>query len=202
MAGDIGLGKIFGLRKKVGKLPFSKVLTSSCGYKIIPFNPTNPEDEALLNNLSHALDNFVKLTKKTGTRFRGERINDVGTKIESLILEEIRKTPLEVIKLGKSGYPDFEIRQKNRITYLELKTTGNIRKNETHHRMFYFTSGKKISSDARHLLLQFQMEEESSKYWKVVSWQLRDFSKLEVGLKTEFNANFTDFERTPLLKSG
>jgi hypothetical protein len=50
--------------------------------------------------------------------------------------------------------------------------------------MFYFTSGKKIKSDARHLLLQIQMEEESNKYWKVISWQIRDLSGLKAILFT------------------
>jgi hypothetical protein len=60
---------------------------------------------------------------------------------------------------------------------------------------------KKITADARHLLLQIQMEEEQSTYWEVVSWEIRDLSKLNVRLKTEFNASFQDFEATPLLAS-
>ena len=194
--------EIFALTKKIGKVSFPDVLLSSCNYKIISFDNSIPKDAELLKHLNFALGNFIKLTKKTGSRFRGNRINDIGKQIEPLIEQELRKTPLEVNKLGASGYPDFEIKQGSRVTYLELKTTGNIQKSETHHRMFYFTSGKKINSDARHLLLQIQMEEEENKYWKVISWQLRDFSKLKVRLKTEFNANFGDFEKTPLLKSG
>lgn len=119
-----------------------------------------------------------------------------------MIESEIRKTPLEINRLGKTGYPDFEIKQNGRITYLELKITGNINKQTTHHRMFYLTSGKKVKNDARHLLLLIQMEEEESKYWKIMSWQIRDISDLKLGLKTEFNSNFQDLDKTHLLTNG
>jgi hypothetical protein len=193
------LKKIFGLRKILGKLLLSQVIEASCGYKILPIDSKNPQDKALIRHLTYALDSFVALTKKTGQRFRGNRINDIGSKIEGLIEAEISKTPLEISKLGKTGYPDFEIRQNDRVTYLELKTTGNINKKSTHHRMFYFTTGKKIKNDGRHLLLQIQMEEESNKYWQVVAWHLRDLAGLKVSLKAEFNANFQDIELAPLI---
>jgi hypothetical protein len=45
------------------------------------------------------------------------------------------------------------------------------------------------------------MEEEENKYWKVVSWELRDLSKLETQLKTEFNANSANLGETLLLDS-
>lgn len=196
------LGKIFSLRKKIGKLPLSKILESSCGHKLIPVDHDNHQDIFLLKHLTSSLNKFLSLTKKSGARFHGNRINDIGKKIENQIEEEIRKTPLEIIKLGSSGYPDFEIKQNGRVTYLELKTTGNIDKKSTHHRMFYFSSGKKIKKDGRHLLLQIQMEQEERGYWKIISWQLRDLSGLKLGLKTEFNANFQDFDQTPLLSKG
>lgn len=198
---SIKLKDVFRLKKKVGTVHFSKVVFESAGHMVIPIRSKEPEDRALIKHLSYALNNFLKLTEKSGSRFTGARINDVGKKLENQIVEEIRKTPLIVEKLGQSGYPDFEIKQKQRITYLEIKTTGNIRKEQTHHRMFYYSSGKKIAYDARHLLLQIQMEEEASKYWKVVSWEIRDLSKLKLNLKTEFNASFADFEKTPLLIS-
>ena len=202
MPDDTELKNIFHLRKKLGKIDFSKIVEASCGYKVIPINSIDPQDTALIRHLEFALKNFLQLTKRTSSRFRGQRINDVGKKIEPLIVEEIKKTPLEITRLGLSGYPDFEIKQNERISFLELKTTGNIHKKKTHHRMFYFSSGKKITSDGRHLLLQIQMEEESNKYWKVLEWSIRDLSSLEVGLKTEFNANFQDLYSTPLLRSG
>lgn len=45
------------------------------------------------------------------------------------------------------------------------------------------------------------MQEEANKYWKVMAWELRDLSKLEVRLKTEFNTGFSGLAKTPLLDS-
>ena len=64
-------------------------------------------------------------------------------------------------------------------------------------RSFYYSSPKKIDSDARHLLLQVRMEEEADKYWKVISWEVRDLSSLEVQLKTEFNVGSKEFKAPP-----
>jgi len=149
------LKKVFGLPKLIGKQPLSKVLESDCGYKIIPIDPNSPQDILLIKQLTTVLNKFIALIKKSHQRIHGNRINDIGKNIESLIESEMRKTPLEINKLGKSGYPDFEIKQSGRITYLELKITGNINKKVTHHRMFYFTSGKKIKQDARDFFFDF-----------------------------------------------
>jgi hypothetical protein len=196
------LKDVFGLRSQFKKIPFSDVVLQSSGHIVIPIDLTNQSDNQLIKSLVHALNNLLRVSKQTSQSFQGQRINDVGKNIENLIFEEVKKGSLSMTKLGSSGYPDFVIDQGGRMTYLEMKTTGNIHKDTTQHRMFYYSSGKKIKHDARHLLLQVQMEEESSKHWKIVSWQLRDFSALKVGLKTEFNANFKDFGNTILLASG
>jgi hypothetical protein len=195
------LGEVFRLRSRWGRVPFQHVVESSSTFKVIPINLSDSEDTELLNYITNALNSFVRLTERSGQRFKGNRINDVGKKFEYMIVEELKKTPLDVEKLGRSGYPDFKIVQDERTSYLEIKTTGNLRQAQTHHRMFYYSSGNKITEDARHLLVQIQMEEEQSKYWKVISWELRDLAKLKVRLKTEFNAGFQDFVKTPLLGS-
>jgi len=37
-------------------------------------------------------------------------------------------------------------------------------------RYFYYTVGDKIKTDARHLLLDITVSEETSRYWKVDKW--------------------------------
>ena len=70
-------------------------------------------------------------------------------------------------------------------------------------RYFYYTSGNKIKSNARHLLLNISVSEESSKYWKIDNWVLSDLSQLEVRLKCEFNASKTDIidEKSKIISS-
>ena len=122
--------------------------------------------------------------------------------MESAIVEEMKKTSLNPEKLGKTGYPDLKITLDGQTSYIELKTSAQGNKAETHHRLFYFTSGKKIKADAHHLLLQIQICKEAEIYWKVEYWELRDLYNLKVGLKTEWNANQGDFEGAGLLMKG
>ena len=66
-----------------------------------------------------------------------------------------------------------------------------------------YNSGNKIKSNARHLLLNISVSEESSKYWKIDNWVLSDLSQLEFKLKCEFNASKTDIidEKSKIISS-
>lgn len=194
--------EIFGLSKKLGKRNFRDILESSCGYKIVKVDMDNAQDKQIIESVAKAMNNFLNATKKSGTRYKGNRANDVGKKMETGIIEELKKTSLIPTPLGSSGYPDLYVEYQTHKVYIELKTSAQVKKAQTHHRLFYFTSGKKITCDAHHLLLQIQIEEETDKYWRVVSWQLRDLYNLKVGLKTEWNANHADFEAAGLLVQG
>ena len=196
------LKDIFRLRKRVGLVPFSEVVHASSGWGVIPIDEENADDKELLRHLRYALASFIRLTEKAEQRFRGNRINEVGRRFENMIVEEVKKTPIEIRKLGSSGYPDFELKQgQNRISYLEIKCTADPKSEESTFRAFYYSSGKKIQADGRHLLVKVQMEEEANKYWKVISWELRDLSNLQIQLKTEFATGFSGMAKAHLLDS-
>jgi hypothetical protein len=198
----VDLKAIFRLSKQVGHVPFSDVIRESTGFEVIPIDEENEEDKELLRHIRYALASFVRLTVKAEQRFRGNRINEVGRRFENMIVEEVKKTPIEIRKLGSGGYPDFELRQgQNRMTYLEIKSTADPKSEESTFRAFYYSSGRKVQSDARHLLVKVQMQEESNKYWKVLAWELHDLSNLQVGLKTEFNTSFAGMAKANLLDS-
>jgi len=196
------IGNVFGLPQKIGKQYFRDILESSCGFKLIRIDVKKTNDKQLVDTMSKAMTNFLSSTKKADMRYKGNRANDVGKKLETGIIEELKKTALIPTPLGSSGYPDLYVEYKTRKIYIELKTSAQKKKKDTHHRLFYFTSGKKVTCDAHHLLLQVQIEEEADKYWRVVSWQLRDLYNLKVTLKTEWNANNADFEVAGLLIEG
>lgn len=191
------------IRNGLPAVSFADLVRESSGHRVIPIDPCSREDMFLLRNLSQALTAFVRLTEKSGQRFTGNRINDVGKRFEYMIADELRKTPLEASVLGRPGYPDCILKQGERVTYLEVKTSATLQKesNKHHLKMFSFSSGKKIKADARHLLLKLQLEEEDNKIWKVVAWELRDLSTLKTRLKTEFNAGFGDLAVVRLLGS-
>ncbi|MDA4118707.1 MAG: hypothetical protein OK455_10240, partial [Thaumarchaeota archaeon] len=186
----------------MGAIRFSELVMESSGHRVLPIDPNSDADLDLLNHLLRALTAFVRLTEKSGQRFRGNRINDIGKRFEYMVVDELKKTPLSVSKLGRPGYPDCVLSQGERVTYLEIKTSGTIQnKSNMHLPSFSMSSCKKIESDARHLLLKVQFEEEENKIWKVVAWELRDLSSLKTRLRTAFNAGCADFADIQLLGS-
>jgi hypothetical protein len=181
------LESVFGLSGQLGKVPFSTVVRLSTGYDVFPINLEDPSDKALINTLVSIFKGFLKTSTSTRSRYQGDRINEVGRRIEDALVHEMNKQPLTVKKLPKTGYPDIEISQSSNITYLEMKTSSV--KEKSGFRYFYYTSGEKIRASARHILLSIAATQESPRYWKIDSWVLSDLSKLNVSLKNEFNAS-------------
>ena len=59
-------------------------------------------------------------------------------------------------------------------------------------RYFNYTYTGKIKAVASHLLLDISVSQESKGYQKIDDWALSDLSKLNVILKSEFNASKND----------
>lgn len=185
------LKDVFGLSKRLGRVPFPIIVKQSTGFDVISVNLQDSSDKVLIDNLKSIFKDFLKTSTSTRSRYQGDRINEVGRRIEDALVHEMNKQPFTVKKLPKTGYPDIEISQSSdRITYLEMKTSAVQAKSGF--RYFYYTNVFKIKSDARHLLLNIAVTEETPRYWKVNNWILSDLSKLSVKLKTEFNASKDD----------
>ncbi len=195
------LRRVFGLSKELGRVDFPLIVKLSTGYDVIPVNSSNESDKKLIEILDNILKKFLKTSASTRSRYQGNRVNEVGRRIEETIVNEMNKLPLSVNRLAKSGYPDIEISYQDLISYLEMKTSSV--KKESGFRYFYYTSGDKIKNNARHLLLDIAVTEENPGYWKVDNWSLSDLSKLTVKLKNEFNASKTDLmeEKAKIISS-
>jgi hypothetical protein len=193
---------VFGLSDELGRVDFSWIVKLSTGHNIIPIDSSSELDKEFIEILNGILRKFLKTSTSTRSRYQGNRINEVGRRIEETIVNEMDKLPLSVNRLGKTGYPDIEISYNNTISYLEMKTSSV--KVKSGFRYFYFTSGDKIKNDAHHLLLDVAVTQENPGYWKVDKWSLSDLSKLTVRLKNEFNASKTDLmnEKAKIISSG
>lgn len=173
------------------KVSFKDVLELTSPYKLHPIDLNQEDDKELIDSLVTSCKSLLALATKARRRYEGARINEVSKSIENELVEEIRKTGLNTRILSAQGYPDIELKDThNRVTYLEIKISGV--KEKTGFRTFYYSSGKKITSDARHLLLGLGVVKESGNYWKIEEWTLTDLSKLDVHLKAEFNASNID----------
>ena len=194
------LSKIYKFSKDLGKVDFSELVKSSSGFEIIPTDLKKPEHVTVVDLLVKALNNFVASSRKA-TRFTGNRVNDIGSALEETIRQEVLKVGMNAGKLKGSGYPDLVITHNDLTVYVEMKSSGTKNKDTVNHRLFYYTSGKKIKTNAIHLLLQIDLTEEKDKIWIVDGWILRDLIKLKVGLKSEFNANQKNFDELDTISS-
>jgi hypothetical protein len=173
------ISNAFLLSKAVGYVTFQEVVKESSGFIVIPFDATDELDKDLMRTLNNTLSKFLKTLTNTRSRLQGNRVNEVGRRIEELLVNELNKQPLYVKKLGSSGYPDIEMK------------TSTLDENSSF-RYFYYTNGNKIKCNAKHLLLDIIVSEESPHYWKIEKWALSDLSRLKLRLKCEFNASKSD----------
>ena len=181
---------------------FPELVEATSSYKVIPLEINDEKDRELYDKITNAADNLIEICRRTRRRFQGNRINEVGNAIEEEFVQELCKTDLKPNLLIEKGYPDMEIDDKyGRKTYLESKATS--KKWDDTFRSFYYSNGKKIKKDARHLLIGWKVEEERDKYWKILDWRLVDLYNLKLGLKSEFNAsNKNVYIETDILTAG
>ena len=118
------LDSVFGLSKKLGKVPFSTVVKKSTGFDVIPINLQDSSDKMLIDTLNKIFKDFLKTATSTRSRYQGDRINEVGRRIEDGLVHEMNKQPLAVKKVPRTGYPDIEIAYTDHVTYLEMKTSA------------------------------------------------------------------------------
>lgn len=183
------LKEIFALSKKVDVVPFPLIVRASSGFDVIPINDKDPLDKELLRTLRSIMDSYLTTIRRTQSRLAGDRINEVGSRIEIGLVHEMERSTLKVTQLIKKGYPDIEIYDAHgRLSYIEVKVSSSIEPKDL--RAFFFSGGRKIKGNARHLLLSLSISKvpNTPNIWEVRRYAISDLSKLRVKLKTEFNA--------------
>jgi hypothetical protein len=101
---------VFGLSNELGRgVDFSLIVKQSTVFDIIPISRVNTPDKTFIDILNGILRKFLKTSSSARSRYQGNRINEVGRRIEETIVNEMNKFPLSVKRLAKTGYPDIEI---------------------------------------------------------------------------------------------
>jgi hypothetical protein len=175
--------------KRLRELSFALVVRESTGFNVIGVDETRSYDKDLISTLTSKLKKSLKESKKSGRHFKGNRINDVGSKIEAAIVSDLNSAPFSVRQLESKGYPDIEVIFNDELVYMVLKTSGVVEKSSQ--RYFYYSTGTKVKKSARHILITIMAESPDHGYWAVKSFVVSDLSKLKVRLKAEFNASKT-----------
>lgn len=188
-------------------IPFPIAIKAISGFEVIPFDKNNKDDTKLLAQLSEAALIAGKEANREG--IKSKRPNEVGNYIEPFVKRALLKIGLKAdtprTKAGKRqgmGYPDIEIiDSKSRISYLECKTY-NLSNINTTQRAFYFSPSEescKITADARHLVLSFQIELKSTGIYIPVHWRIYSIDSMIVQVKHEFNADNRQMYRNEAL---
>jgi hypothetical protein len=176
-------------------IPFKAAIRAIANCSVLDFDSANPAHQALSGKVSRAAAAAGKTAFEEG--IFTARPNEAGNQIEPFVKAALKAVSLDaqtpMTKGGRAkavGYPDIEIRG-DVPCYLECKTY-NIKNVETTQRAFYFSPSEqfKITCDALHLLLAFQLErgERSGKNAFIpVHWRLVTLQDLHVDLKHEFN---------------
>ncbi len=192
-------------REELEGVPFSDVVSASTGRKLLPINPRDASDRALIQKIAKALDGVMKaVADGKHPAHKQKRINEVSKYFEETILEELNRVDgfqCDYPKTAdgralRSGYPDLRLvdTKSGRVVYLDPKLFQSQSRTSSL-RTFYFTpqvGTGKILDDAHHLLVGFPHEGKVEGLWKFTGWELVDLSKFKVRLKAEFQGSNRD----------
>lgn len=187
--------------KPLKGLPFNVIIRALAGHQVIPMDKGSKEDADLVEKLTAAAA-IVGEDVRARPILR-PRPNEVGNDIEVYILNALTKVGVRCVRptsaggKGKAtGYPDLLIDDgSGRPTYLEAKIFGVDSPNSTM-RSFYLSPSEsfKVSKDARHLLMAFEMVREpiqnsNLSSFTAVAFKLVDLHDLICDMKSEFNSD-------------
>ena len=182
-------------------IPFDLVVKGLCGHSVIGIDRSNHQDIEVIKVLQ-------KVALECGEMLRREPIlrprpNEVGNDIERYVKSALDRNKLKTAsprsKSGKAkstGYPDLLFYDSsNRPFYLECKTFSAGTEN-TSLRSFFLSPSEnfKVSMDARHLVMSFEMTREEisgsrNSSYTATAYKLVDIKELECDVKHEFNSD-------------
>lgn len=174
-------------------IPFEIVLKAVYGVSAVPFN--REQNENLLSRLADAFTNACRNVQENP--IQRPRPNEVGNDMEKIVItclndEKLRaQTPLAANGNKKStGYPDVFIYTQPVPIYLEIKTYAKDN-SDTTQRAFYLSpsNNPKVTQEAHHLLVGFEIEKKSPELFIPVAFQLLDLYGMDCDMKAEFNSD-------------
>jgi hypothetical protein len=185
-------------------IPFPLVIEALTGCRVLEFD--RKKNVHILELLKRASAEAGKLAAKQ--TIVADRPNEAGNRIEPFVLFAFNnlgfaasKPQTHSGKIKAAGYPDIELRHESGWSgYLDCKTFATKSIGSTF-RAFYLSPSKepKITRDAVHLLLSFELQPKGRNIYIPMSWHLYDLHSLEVQVKHEFNASNRDLYTPKLL---
>jgi hypothetical protein len=178
------------IMRRVRSIPFSYVIEMTTGHKVIPLSE---EDKEVIDEIFEAACAILKEVKEED--YSELRPNEISNRLE----DKLRSKLEGVIPENKvAGYPNIMIERGGKVYYVEVKL-AEVEQLNSSFRTFYYEPVEfaKVTRDARHVLVGFLHKAKS-----VIGFKIVDLSKINVNLKSEFNANNKElYKREAVIKS-
>ena len=195
-------------QKELRGIPFSQVISSATGKRVLPIDLKNEADAKIVKQISAALDETLKRLNDPENRVHDvARINEVSSHVEDTLQELLNASPglscdfphTATDKVQRSGYPDLRLLDTatNKVFYLDPKLYA-AGSRDSSFRTFYFEpkiTTNKVRDDAVHLIVGFEHEARMDGRWRFTRWDVVDLSHFRVKLKAEFQASNRDMYR-------
>ena len=182
------------LLRPMKNIPFEEAVIELYGVTVEKFDAENENNQKILDRITKAMRNACKMIQLNP--IERPRPNEVGNEMKEFVIDALCKEGLEAFRpktkdgKGKSaGYPDIRISTDDIPIYLEVKTFSADNYNTTQ-RSFYFspTDNPKITDNAHHLLIGFEMAQKKNLYTPE-AFEIVDLYGLSCDIKFEFNSH-------------
>ncbi len=170
------------------------VIRSLTGHRVLSWDENDQDCRALKGPLTKGLGATTRKLAKTGIESR--RPNEVGNYIETPVKRALAREGFnagipDVAAGGRqsAGYPDILLEMEGRPPiYLECKTYNQANVDTTQRSFYLSPPCSKVSRDAYHLLVAFEVVRRGRTYYPR-HYRLLSIEDLPLELKHEFNAS-------------
>ncbi len=189
-------------------LPWPAVVHAATGHRVLPFDPKDPTDAAVLGKLGPAMDGVLRAMNGPGSPARDvARVNEVSHFFEDAMqgafntLPGLRCefAPTAAGRIQRSGYPDLRVTEvaSGKVYYLDPKLVAENSRGSSF-RTFYFeprTETNKVTTDAVHFVVGIEHDGKAGADLRFTRWEIVDCATMKVRLKAEFQAGNKDVYR-------
>ena len=206
-SGDVA-ARVKDMLRPLEAVPFPTAIEVLTGYKVLELDRNDVEDHRFLTRLGAAAHDAASRARSEG--IATDRPNEAGNEIEKFVVAALTDKgfragipPCRSGKARSAGYPDIRVSDDARTACVNCKTYSAQTKGQTL-RSFYLSpsSDPKITEDAFHLLMSFELATERRSGVRVfvpVRWGIYELARLKLHVKFEFNASnselYTDESR-------
>ncbi len=181
---------------------FAEVAEAVSGKAVLPVDPTNAVDAAMLAHVQATLDTMLlELAEPENPIHAVGRVNEISRHVEDFLLEHLNQEavytcsiPLNASgEVQRSGYPDLRLLhvESGRVFYIDPKVY-KAGSETSSFRTFYFEPKRatnKILDEASHLIVGIAHGGKVDGRWQLEAWKVVDLIDFRVRLKAEFQSS-------------